>query len=281
MTEKTTTLPGAGGLKLFARRWLPDGPVKARLLIVHGYAEHSGRYEHVARYLTDKGIAVYAYDLRGHGRSEGKTAYVERFELLLKDLTAALDWVRGKEKDSPIFLFGHSMSGAVVTLYVATRQPQLEGVILSGAALKISEDISPFLQRISGLLGTLAPTLKVVKLDPKLVSRDPAMVKAYVEDPMVYTGLVYNRTGAEMIKGTQQVQKALRNFNLPVLILHGTGDGLADPEGSRLLYQQAATEDKTLKLYEGAYHELVNEINREEVLADIYEWINLRSPSPA
>ncbi len=278
MNHGTKKITGAGGVSLFVQHWLPEGEAKAKVLLVHGYAEHSSRYAHFAEFLTGADYAVYAYDHRGHGLSSGKRAYIDRFSLLLKDLTAVFDWMRkGKEK-KPVFLFGHSMGGAVVALYCLSRKPELQGVILSGAALQVSRDIAPLLQKFSSALGSLIPNVPTVKLNPEYISRDPEVVKAYIEDPLVYTERIYARTGAEMLDATRTLQGELDRFDYPVLILHGGDDKLAETEGSRRLYERAASNDKTLKVYPGAFHELVHETNREEVMADILDWLEQHLP---
>ncbi len=276
MIHQTHSLRVSDGRTLFTQRWLPEGQAKAHLLLVHGYAEYSSRYEHLADFLTGHGYAVYGFDLRGHGYSEGQQAYVDRFELYLKDLTAVLDEAKVQAKKQPLFLFGHSMGGAIVTLYAITRQPPLQGVILSGAALQVSKEISPLLQRLSSVIGSWAPKLKTIRLDSKAVSRDPAVVEAYEQDPLIYHGATYARTGAELIGATKQIQASMEQFKLPVLILHGTADRLTEPGGSRELERRAASADKTLKLYDGLYHELVNEPEKEQVMQDILEWMDAR-----
>jgi len=166
------------------------------------------------------------------------------------------------------------MGGAIVTRYVLTRQPRLRGVLLSGAALEVSKEISPLLQRLSSVIGAWAPTLKTIKLDSKAVSRDPAVVEAYEQDPLNYHGATYARTGAELIRTTSLIQQDMEQFRLPVLIMHGTADRLTEPDGSRELHRRAAAADKTLKLYEGLYHELINEPEKEQVMQDILAWMD-------
>lgn len=277
MNHQTETIKTADGLDLFTQSWTPAGDTRAHLLIVHGYAEHSSRYRHVAEFFNGEGIAVHAFDLRGHGKSGGKTGYVDRFELYLKDLTTVLDRLKVRAKKQPVFLFGHSMGGAIVALYVITRQPKkLNGVLLSGAALKVSEDISPLLQRVSGVVGEWLPKVKTVKLDSKAVSRDPAVVEAYENDPLVNTDPVYARTGAELIRASKRIYANMEKFKLPVLIMHGTADRLTDMEGSKELERRAGTEDKRLELYNELYHELVNEPEQKQVMGDMLEWMEAR-----
>jgi len=277
MNHHTDTITTADGLQLFTQSWTPEGEARAHLLIVHGYAEHSSRYQHLAEFFTAEGFAVHTFDLRGHGKSGGKTGYVDRFELYLKDLTTVFDHLKMQAKKKTFFLFGHSMGGAIAALYVITRQPkQLNGVLLSGAALKVSDDISPLLQRVSGVLGEWLPKVKTIKLDTKALSRDPAVVEDYENDPLVYHGPVYARTGAELIRASKRIYANMEKLKLPVLIMHGTADRLTDMEGSKELERRAGTEEKRLELYNGLYHELVNEPEQKQVMGDMLEWMEKR-----
>jgi alpha-beta hydrolase superfamily lysophospholipase len=277
MNIETDHLRTADGIELYVQHLLPEGAPRAHLVIVHGYAEHSGRYAHVAEFFAGNGYAVHLFDLRGHGRSGGKKAYVDRFEHYLKDLTMVLDPLKREAKERPLFLLGHSMGGAVVAWYVLSRQPKhVDGVILSGALLKVGSSVSPFLQNISSVVGEWLPGLKTVRLDTSTLSRDPEVVRAYETDPLVYNGPTYARAGAEMIGLSKRLYAGLERFDLPALILHGSADRLTDPEGSRALAQRAASADKTLKVYEGLYHEILNEPEREEVMRDILEWMEAR-----
>lgn len=277
MNHHTEVIKTADGLQLFSQSWTPANPPRGHLLIVHGYAEHSSRYKHVAEFFTGEGFAVHTFDLRGHGRSGGKTAYVDRFDLYLKDLTAVLDHLKVSVGDTPIFLLGHSMGGAIVTLFVITRQPKrIRGILLSGAALKVNEDISPLLQKVSGVVGAWLPKVKTIKLDTKAMSRDPKVVEDYENDPLVYHGGTYARTGAELIRATKQIRANMEKFKLPVLIMHGTADRLTDPEGSKELERRAGSEDKRLELYNELYHELLNEPEQKQVMGDMLEWMEER-----
>lgn len=277
MRYETETIRTPDGLDLFVHHWLPAAAPRAQVVLVHGYAEHAGRYAHLAAFLNLHGIAVHGFDLRGHGKSGGKQAYIDRFELYLKDLTAVLDRVRMADRELPVFLYGHSMGGGIVTWYVISRQPEfLRGVLLTGPMLKISDDISPVMQQASSVLGEWLPKLKTIKLDSKAVSRDPKVVEAYEQDPMVYTGSTYARTGAEMIGVTRRIQANMEKFRLPVLIMHGTADRLTDPEGSKMLESRATAADKALKLFPGLYHELINEPEKEEVMKEMLIWMEER-----
>ena len=264
-----------GDDELYFQVWRGSGSSgKAVVLLVHGYAEHSGRYQHVATRLAAAGYEVWSFDLRGHGRSPGRRCYISSFDEYLHDLQVFLDLVRKNTPGKPLFLLGHSMGGAIVTLYVLAKQPEVRGIVLSAPALKLSDNISPFLVTISQIVGRLFPKLQTVKLDSSKICRDPEVVKLYDADPLIYRGGTLARTGAEIVRATHRIQARMHEFTLPVLILHGSDDQIGDPAGSRQLHERAQSSDKTLKIYPGLYHEIMNEPEKEEVLDDIVNWLD-------
>ncbi len=264
-------------VQLFHQLWIPKNTPRAAMVIIHGLAEHSSRYVHVADALAREGIAVAAPDLRGHGRSQGRRAYVPAFDLLLRDVEIYLERVKEEFAGLPLFLFGHSMGGAIVALFGITRQPDfLNGLILSGAALKISDSISPLLVKLSAFLGTVLPWLPTVRLNPDHLSRDTDVVEMYSTDELVYHGGTPARTGREIVRATRRIQEAAEQLTLPVLIMHGTGDQITDFRGSQYLYIHAGSTDKTLKLYDGFYHEILNEPQKHLVLKDLLHWLEER-----
>lgn len=261
------------GLSLFTQQWCVESP-KAAVVIVHGVAEYSRRYLHVANFLNEHGFNAYAIDHRGHGRSEGKRVYVENFREYLRDLDKYLNYVRSQEGQRPLFLLGHSMGGAISTLYSIRNHPRIDGLILSGPALMLGEDISPLLIKLSGLLGRFLPYLPVQKLDHRLISRDPGVVANYAADPLVYHKMYKARFGDAFVRAVQEIQEHMEDLSLPLLLMHGTDDKLADPSGSQELYTRAHSPDKTLKLYDDLYHEIFNEPEKERVLHDMLSWLN-------
>jgi len=263
------------GLNLFEQRWQPAKKVKA-IIIIHGYAEHSGRYAHVAEFLVNHGYAVETFDLRSHGKSEGKKTFIRSFDEFLSDVDLFLKRVNERHPNKNLFLLGHSMGGTIATLFAITRKLDLKGIILSGATLKLSDEISPFLVRISAIVGNILPKLPTIKVDCNALSHDPEVVKKYDNDPLVYRGGIPARTGAEFTRAIKLIQKQMELVTLPLLILSGTADRLSDPEGSKQLYKRAQSKDKTLKLYDGLYHEILNEPEKEKVLTDIVEWLDGR-----
>jgi acylglycerol lipase len=267
---------GYKGLNIYYQCWLPEGNAKAVLLVVHGWAEHSGRYMNLVDYFVPRGYAICALDHRGHGRSEGPRGYVDRFSDYLLDLKTFFDLVRSQHGDTKIFMVGHSMGGTISTAYVIEHQHELAGLLLSGASLMVGSGLPSALIPLARILSVLMPRLGVFVLDATAISRDRAVVDAYVNDPLVYRGKITCRFAAEMIKILRRLPSQMPDINLPLLVMHGTADRLGDPEGSRLLYDRAGSEDKTLKLYQGFYHEIFNEPEHEQVLSDMEGWLAAR-----
>lgn len=266
----------ADGRRLYEQRWLPEGEAKAHVAIVHGYAEHSGRYAYTGEALARRGYAVHALDLRGHGRSDGDRAYVRSFNEYLLDVRAFLARVSGRAGDRPVFLLGHSMGGAIAALTLTVEHPALRGALLSGAAIS-SEGTPRIVRAIIALLGRIAPRLPLIKLKASDVSRDPDVVERYENDPLVYRGRVRAGLAAAMSRAVRRIERAAPSITLPLLIMHGTADALAKPDGSIALHGRAGSADKTLKLYEGLAHEILNEPEKDQVIADIVAWLDARS----
>ncbi|MCE7981631.1 MAG: lysophospholipase [Caldilinea sp. CFX5] len=273
-THEEDALTATDGVTLYRQSWRAAQP-KAAIALIHGLAEHSARYRHVGEYLAARGYTVHTMDLRGHGRSPGKRILVRRMDEYSKDVAALLGQIRTQETNCPLFLLGHSLGGLIVTYYVLTQTPDLQGVILSGPALQV-DAISPFLQIVGRVLAQIAPTLPMKKLDATAVSRDPAVVKAYQNDPLVYTGAVPAATGIATINAITEIQQRMEAFRWPLLIVHGAADRLTNPEGSKQLYARAGSTDKTLKLYDGLYHEVLNEPEQEQIMAEIVAWLDKR-----
>jgi alpha-beta hydrolase superfamily lysophospholipase len=267
------TFPGAAGGSVFWQAWTPDA-VKAVVVLSHGLAEHSGRYAHVAARLNDAGYVLYALDHRGHGRSDGTAGNIEGMAVVRADLDTLLTRARGEHPGLPVFLLGHSFGGRAALDYVVDRGGSgLTGLVLSGAFVD-PEAGNAVQRRLAGVLSRLAPNLGVVPLDPSTVSKDPAEVEKYVTDPLNYHGKVRARSGAEMIAASRRVAAGVRAVTLPALVMHGAADRLAPPEGSRLVAERLGSNDKTLTLYDGLFHEIFNEPERDAVLADVVTWLD-------
>jgi alpha-beta hydrolase superfamily lysophospholipase len=273
MKHKEGKFNGYKGLKLYYQYWLPDAKPKAVLLVAHGLAEHSGRYKNLVDYFVPKGYAVYALDHRGHGKSEGTRSYVDNFNDYLIDLKTFFDMVRKDNKNVRIFLVGHSLGSTIATAYAVEHQKELAGLIVSGASLVPSTSVSPALLAMAGVVSALLPKMGVTLLDASAISRDKAVVDAYVNDPLVFRGKVPARTGAELARMWKQLPEQMPRIKLPILIMHGFADQLADPRGSKLLFERVGSKDKTLKLYDGCYHEICNEPEHEQVFVDMETWL--------
>lgn len=272
------TLVTDDGTQLHTQYWAPSGSPEAIVLLVHGYAEHCNRYGGVARTFVAQNARVHTYDQRGYGRSGGPRAYVDSFETYLDDLAQVLQAVRSQCPDRPLFLFGHSMGGLVVLKYVLERAPSLRGLLLSAPALEINPDLAPLLRRAAQFLGRLWPTLPTTRSPDDAISRDPAVVADAEADPLNYHGRVLARTGAEMLRAGKETRAQLHTLHTPFLVLHGTADSLTNPRWSRELYDRAGASDKTLRLYDGLYHETFHEPEKEEVLTDLADWLRARLP---
>ncbi len=268
---RTATFTTRDGTELLERAWTVASP-KACVLIVHGYGEHCGRYGHVAERFNEEGISVYSYDQRGHGESPGKMGTVADFDRLGDDLEDFLGEVRRLAGGVPIFLFGHSMGGLVLALFTIKRSPDVQGLLFSSAGVKAA-DVSPLLRVIAKVLARVAPDAPVRELDISGLSRVPEVVDRYNEDPLVYHGKIGALTGRAMMKAIDFVGLHLGEITLPFIAMHGTKDRLVSHSASELLYAQAASKDKSLKLYEGAYHEVFNDLGSDRFMDDAVDWM--------
>ena len=224
---------GQGNLDLFYRGYIPIRKPKAVLLILHGLAEHSGRYMNVVDYFVPRGYAAYGFDQRGHGRSEGRRGYVQKFSYYVDDLKTFFDMVRGKHSGDKIFIVGHSVGGTIAIAYNLCYQNEFAGLILSGATIKPGSNLSSVKIMLARFLSIVMPKMGVDVIDASAVSRDQAVVNTYINDQLVYRGKIRARLGAELIKAMQVLPKQMAEIHLPVLIMSGTDDRLSDPEGSQ------------------------------------------------
>jgi acylglycerol lipase len=274
MTHKEGNFKGQKNLTLYYQSWLPEQSPKAILLIVHGLAEHSGRYGNVVEYFVPKGYAVYGFDQRGHGRSEGARCYVDHFSDYIADLHTFVAMVRSFHPGTKLFLVGHSIGGAIATAYAVQYQNELAGLVLSGAGVKAGDSISSLMKLMARVLSAILPRMGVSTIDASAISRDKAVVDAYVNDPLVYRGKVSARLGSELLAMMDKyLPSRIPELKLPMLIMHGTEDHLMNKEGSTLLYNKVSSPDKTLKFYEGYHHEIYNEPERLQVFSDVEAWL--------
>ena len=264
---------GARGARIYTQAWLPEGRPRAVLPVVHGFAEHSGRYGNVVEHLVPLGYALYALDHVGHGRSEGDRVYVERFSDYVDTLATYVDMVSGWQPGVPVVMFGHSMGGLITANYLLEHASGLVGAVLSGASIQLPDAVTPLKLTLARALSALAPRARIQGIEARHVSRDPEVVQAYVDDPLVYTGLSPARTGVEIINAQQRAMAGAPTITLPVLMVHGSDDRLAPLPAAQAFYEALGSADKTLKVYEGLYHEVCNEPECGMVLSDIAAWL--------
>jgi acylglycerol lipase len=266
---------GGAGRSLMCRAWLPREPERV-LIVTHGFAEHSGRYESFGSWFGDRGCAVHAYDLQGHGLSAGRRGHVERFDDFLDDLGFFLDGVRLEHPELPRFLVGHSMGGLIVAAFARERAPDVAGVVTSGAALALSPKFSPVRRVLARLAGRILPRLSMdAGLDVHGLSRDPEVVRRYLEDPLVDTTITA-RLAAEMMDGVERMAVGGVEIPVPMLLLHGADDPLCLPEGSERFFARLPAQrvpGSALRIYPDLRHEIFNEPEREKVFTDVLEWM--------
>lgn len=267
---------GAGRRTLFRRAWLSPRPERL-VLLVHGFAEHSGRYDTLGSWLATRGSAVHAFDQQGHGHSDGPRGYVRRFEDFLDDLDACLERSRGEHPSLPAFVVGHSMGGLVVVRWATTRSPDVSAVAASGPALAVANPPSPAQRLLLRMLRRVAPkaALGGREIDPSALSRDPEVGRAYLADPLVFQKLTVSLAAELFAAGQRAIPEASR-VQLPMLLLHGGQDPLCLPEGSRALFAGLRTPGSDLRIYPELRHEIFNEPEREQVFADLLEWVRKR-----
>jgi alpha-beta hydrolase superfamily lysophospholipase len=269
-------LEGVGGLRIFTQAWLPDGDPSVLVVLAHGGGEHSGRYEHVAKRFTDEGIAIYTLDHRGHGRSEGKRGLIDRIEHAVTDIDQVVSSAHDRHPGTPLFFLGHSVGGCLALAYTLRHQEKLDGLVLS-APVAALETASAATRAIGKVLSVIAPSLGVFAVDASKVSRDPEEVRKYETDPLVLHGKLPARTVAELASAVERFPEQVPAITLPLLVMHGTADVIVPPFASHMVHDRASSEDKHLELYEGLFHEILNEPERERVMDDITAWIHARS----
>lgn len=302
MRTSEETLTSRDGLALPTRTWLPDEPgeERAALVLIHGLGEHVGRYDALATRLAAEGYAVHGYDQRGHGSAEGPRAQVDRFEQLVDDLGEVVAHVRAAHPDRPLVLFGHSMGGVVALRAAQAGVVEPDALLLSSPALSVGGDVPGWLQALLTRVAGPFPGLPTKPVDVSALSRDPAVVEAYRQDPRVFHGPVKARMATELVRaGAAALADAVASADArvlgsavasvdasastgaargetPVLIVHGREDRIAHPGASAELHRALVGRDATLELYDDGPHELFNDPLRERVLGDVLGWLDAR-----
>ncbi len=265
-------------IELFTRTWDTVSKHRATIILIHGLAEHCGRYDAVARQFNQSGFIVHSMDLRGHGKSKGTPVFVKKFEDYLHDVDALFDSVAKKNYTVPTFILGHSMGGCLSSLYTIKRLSErkdvpVTGLILSSPALLLGDDVTPCMIGLAKLIAAIAPKMPIQAIDATSLSRNPEIVQANIHDPLVYHGKISARMGTQLAAGMELVQNGRKSITLPVYIFHGTEDKLTAINGSKELYANMGSTDKTLKIWEGYYHETMNDVGRESVIEGVLDWI--------
>ncbi len=265
---------GTDGLRIAYRTWSPAGPAKASIIIVPGFNSHSGYYGWTATQLAAGGFVVYAVDLRGRGVSDGERFYVESIDQYVADVDGVVEIARAANPDKKVFMLGHSAGGVTSVVYALEHQEKLSGLVCESFAYKVpAPDFA-----IAALRGLshLAPHAHVLALPNKAFSRDPAAVEAMDADPLIAHENQPTRTVAALSRADDRIEKEFGQITLPVFIIHGTEDKATKPSGSQEFYDKAGSGDKQLKFYEGHFHDMLNDIGKETVLADIKSWLDAR-----
>ncbi len=272
MKHEEATFKSADGLDLYYQSWLPEGEPKAVIVIVHGMGEHGGRYQHVVNGLVPSGYAIYAADHRGHGRSPGKRMFVSKWSEYLDDLGLFIKLVKERWAERPFFLYGHSMGGNITLNYVLRNPEGYNGVIASAPAVG-KLDVPLILALISKIMSRLAPAMQVnTNLELSDISRDPVEAQAYGDDPLIQT-FATPRFGVELPASSEWAMLHAAAFQPPLLMVHGDGDNIVNVSSSREFFGRVQQADKKLIVYEGGVHESHNDIHRDQVIADIEQWL--------
>ena len=264
---------GVRNTNIYYQSWFPEGEVKAVLLIAHGMGEHSGRYMNVVERFVPLDYAIYGFDNIGHGKSEGEREMVQRFDDFTDTLKIFYNMVTEWQAGKPIFILGHSMGGTIASYYLLDHQADFKGAIISAPLVKVGDSVSQATITMSKILSKIAPKAGVASLDVNAISRDPEVVEAYVNDPLVFHGKTPARLGAELLSAMMHITAEASKLTLPMIIVQGAEDILVEASGAKILYDKASSKDKTLQIYDGMYHEVFNEPDRERVLKDVESWL--------
>jgi alpha-beta hydrolase superfamily lysophospholipase len=259
--------------------WIPESPPKGAICLVHGIGEHIRRYDHVADYLNRAGYALFSFDLRGHGKSGGRRGDAPSYDALLDDIEILIHRSQSRFPDLPLFLYGHSMGGNLVLNYAVCRKPDITGVIVSAPGLKPASVGSAWKLPAARIFQFVIPALLVSnEIDAADLSRDPDVVRQYRADPLVHNRISL-RLGVSLIDAGAWVRQRVSEIRLPLLVLQGGADRVVDVE-TNLGFAQGVGKLCRLKMWPGLYHELHNEPEKDQVLAELTAWLDSGAPTP-
>nr|WP_318546702.1 alpha/beta hydrolase [Mycobacterium lepraemurium] len=256
--------------------WTPEVAPRAVLVLAHGFGEHARRYDHVARRFGAAGLVTYALDHRGHGRSGGKRVLVRDIHEYTTDFDTLVGIATREHHGLKCIVVGHSMGGGIVFAYGVERPDNYDLMVLSGPAVAAQDQVSPLLALAAKVLGVIMPGLPAQELDADAISRDPEVVAAYRNDPLVCHGKVPAGVGRALLQVGETMPQRAPALTAPLLVVHGSDDWLIPVAGSRRLVECVGSADVELKVYPGLYHEVFNEPEREQVLDDVVGWITAR-----
>jgi acylglycerol lipase len=269
----------SNGANIYFQNWLPDETIHASVIIVHGLAEHSGRYLNLVNKLVPFGYGVHGFDFGGHGRSDGMRGYIRHFQDFVDTLGTYAQMVADQPDRTPLFLAGHSMGSLIALRFLLERQQDFAGAVLSGPLIRPKEKVPAIFEALVGILSVIFPRMRVHGLDARYVSRDPQVVKAYIEDPLVFNGKITSRLGSELANTMAMVAAKAGEISLPLFFVQGSADKLVDPQATQEFFDQAQSADKTIAMYNGLYHEVFNEPEKNEVLQAVKEWMDAHVPA--
>jgi len=273
-TANEERIDSAKGVKIFVRSWSPESKPRAVVVVCHGVNAHGGQYTWVGEQFVDSGLATFALDFRGRGKSDGERFYVEDVADYVSDVAATVKLAKSRHPGLPVFLLGHSAGGVVSSVYVLENQAELAGFICESFAFQVPAP-GFALAAIKGL-SHIAPRLPVLKLKNEDFTRDPAALEALNNDPLTAHEVQPAITVAALVRADERLRQEFPLITLPVLIMHGTSDKATVCHGSEFFFETVGSKDKSLKLYEGHFHDLLNDVGKEAVMADVKAWIDSR-----
>lgn len=275
-TRSERSFDGVGGTRIVYDVWTPGTDPTGVVVLCHGYAEHARRYDHVAQRFGEAGLITYAVDLRGHGRSGGKRVHLRNISEYTDDFHHLVGIATAAHPECKRVVLGHSMGGGVVFTYGVEHPDDYALMVLSGPAVYAQDAVSPMMIGVAKVLGSILPGLPVEQLPPEAVSRDPEVVAAYIADPLVHTGKLPAGVAKALIGVGETMPQRAAAITAPLLVVHGSDDSLIPVAGSERLVECVGSRDVTLKVYDGLFHEVFNEPERDKVLDDVVSWIEVR-----